>query len=242
MRVIAVVQARMGSSRLPGKVLRDLGGLPVLGWVVRALEQCRLVDETVVATSANPGDDEIERYAAEVGISCVRGSEDDVLARFCLALDEHPCDALVRITADCPLLDPSLVDQVVAAWRADPSWDYVATTLVRTLPRGQDVELVSAVALHHLNEVARGGHREHVTSLLYTEPEGRRLLGLSIAPDASDLRVTLDTDADWAALSALVAGLGNRVLGWQEIVAFLRANPEVVAINRAVQQRALDVG
>jgi len=242
LRVIAVVQARMGSSRLPGKVLRDLGGLPVLGWVVRALDECRHVDETAVATSLDPRDDEIQRYAAEVGVSCVRGPEDDVLARFSLALNEHPADAVVRITADCPLVDPALVDLVVAAWRADPSWDYVATTLVRTLPRGLDVELVSAGTLRDLDSVAQGVHRQHVTSLLYTEPEGRRLLGLSICPDASDLRVTLDTSADWEALTALVTGLGNRVVGWEETVAFLRAHPEIAAINSAVQQKLIDAG
>lgn len=242
MRVIAVVQARMGSTRLSEKVLRDLDGLPVLGWVIRALEQCRLVDEIVVATSINPGDDEIERYAAAVGVSCVRGPEDDVLARFCLALDEHPCDAVVRITADCPLVDPALVDLVVAAWRTDCSWDYVATTLVRTLPRGLDVELVSASALRAVDEAAQGFHRQHVTSLLYSEPDGRRLLGLSVSPDASDLRVTLDTAADWEALVALVAGLGNRVAGWQEVVAFLRGHPEIAAINSEVQQKPIDAG
>jgi len=242
LRVTAVVQARMGSTRLPGKVLRDLGGLPVLGWVVRALDECRLVDETVVATSVNSMDDEIQRYAAEAGVSCVRGSEDDVLARFCLALDEYPADAVVRITADCPLVDPALVDQVVAAWRHDSSWDYVATTLVRTMPRGLDVELVSADALRRLDRVAQGFHRRHVTSLLYTEPEGRRLLGLSISPDASDLRVTLDTSADWEALTALATGLGNRVVGWHDVVAFLRAHPEIAAINSEVSQKPIDAG
>jgi len=241
-RVIAVVQARMGSSRLPGKVLLDLDGLPVLGWVLRALVASHGVDVVVVATSTLPGDDPIERYAAEVGVSCVRGSEDDVLARFAMALECHPADAVVRITADCPLLDPALVAQVVSTWRADPSWDYVATTLVRSLPRGLDVELVSAAALRELHGIATGFHRRHVTSLRYTDPEGRRLLGLSIAPDASDLRVTLDTPADWEALTALVAGLGNRVVRWHEVVAFLRAHPEVAALNREVQQKPIDAG
>lgn len=242
MRINAVVQARMGSTRLPGKVLRDLDGLPVLGWVTRALQAVRGVDEVVIATSTLSGDDAIERYAAEAGISCVRGPEEDVLTRFCMALNAYPADAVVRITADCPLLDPCLVNQVVAAWRADPTWDYVATTLVRTLPRGLDVELVSAAALRSIDEVAAGFHRQHVTSLLYTEPQGRRLLGLSIAPDASDLRVTLDTTADWDALTALVNRLGNRLLDWQEVVACLREHPEIAALNGDVQQKPISAG
>ncbi|MEJ7743916.1 MAG: glycosyltransferase family protein [Nocardioidaceae bacterium] len=240
--VNAVVQARMGSTRLPGKVLRDLGGLPVLGWVVRALRAVDGVDDVVIATSTLPGDDVIEVYAEQVDVACVRGPEEDVLARFVLALERHPADAVVRITADCPLVDPALVEQVVAAWRTDRRWDYVATTLVRTLPRGLDVELVSAAALRELTATATGFHRQHVTSLLYTEPAGRRLLGLSVAPDASDLRVTLDTDEDWTMMSTLVSALGTRVLGWEDVVGFLRAHPDVVALNSDVSQKALEAG
>lgn len=240
--VHAFVQARMGSTRLPGKVLRDLGGLPVLGWVIRALRAADGLDDVVIATSTLSGDDAIEAYAEQVGVACVRGSEDDVLARFVLALDRHPADAVVRVTADCPLIDPALVDQVVAAWRTDPRWDYVATTLVRTLPRGFDVELVSAAALRDLAATAEGFHRQHVTSLLYTEPAGRRMLGLSVAPDASDLRVTLDTVEDWTMMATLVSALESRMLGWEDVVSYLRAHPEVAALNSEVSQKELEAG
>lgn len=242
MRIVAVIQARMGSTRLAGKVLAPLAGRPVLGWVTRALQSCGQIDEVVVATTTEASDDPIERYAAEGRVRCLRGPEDDVLARYLLALDAAPADAVVRITADCPLIDPALVDLVAAAWRHDPTWDYVATTLHRSLPRGLDVELVSSVALRGLDAVATGHHRRHVTSHLYTVPEGRRLLGLVVSPPADDLRVTVDTEQDLAMLRAVADALGDRVVGWTEVVAFLRSRPDVVRINAAVQQKPLDAG
>src|SRR6476619_824388 len=120
---------------------------PVLEWVVRAARAARGLDDVIVATSTLPGDDAVADLAASLGAPVVRGSEDDVLSRYVAALDAHPADAVVRLTADCPLLDPALIDAVVAAWRAAPAHDYVSTVLVRSLPRGMDVELVTAAAL-----------------------------------------------------------------------------------------------
>ncbi len=161
----------MGSTRLPGKVLEDLGGMPVLEWVVRACRGAGRVDEVIVATSTDPGDDVLVEACADLGVSVVRGSEDDVLSRYVLALDQHPADAVVRITADCPFTDPALVDAVVAAWEADPSLDYVSTVLVRTLPHGLDVELVTAQALRRVAATATDHHRVHVTSAVHTDPD-----------------------------------------------------------------------
>ena len=242
MRVLAVVQARLGSSRLPGKVLAGLGGSAVLDWVVRAARGSRELDAVVIATSTEPADDLLAAHAERLGVPVVRGPLEDVLARFLLAVREHPCDAVVRLTADCPLLDPALIDLVVSTWRCDPTWDYVATTLHRTLPRGLDVELVRVDALRALDTQARGHHRQHVTSLLYTEPEGRRLLGLAVSPAADDLRVTLDTPADMALLSELVTRTGNRLVPWQELVALLRADPDLAARNSDVVQKSLEAG
>jgi spore coat polysaccharide biosynthesis protein SpsF len=167
-RVLAVVQARTGSSRLPGKVLRPLGDSTVLGWVVRAARQSPGVDDVVVATSTAPDDERVADAARELGVQVVRGSETDVLSRFLQALDEHPADGVVRLTADCPLLDPALIGQAVAAWRADAALDYVSTTLVRNLPRGLDVEVASADVLRAVSGTATGYHRTHVTSSIYS--------------------------------------------------------------------------
>src|SRR5688572_27688686 len=99
----------MGSSRLPGKVLRPLGGRPVLGWVVRAAQESRSLDEVVVATSVSPSDDDVVKLCAELGVPCVRGPEEDVLSRYLMALDAYPADGVVRLTSDCPLLDPAVI-------------------------------------------------------------------------------------------------------------------------------------
>ena len=232
-RVNAVIQARMSSTRLPGKVLRDLGGRPVLDWVVRAVAAARSVDAVIVATSDDPGDDPVADAAAASGAHVVRGPLDDVLARFLLAVDAHPCDAVLRVTADCPLHDPVLLDQVVGLWRGDPSLHYASTTLVRTLPRGYDAEVVRTDVLGAQAAIPTGPHREHVTSGVYTDP-AHRCAGLVVAPDASDLRVTLDTEEDAAVIDAVVAALGEPT--WREVVAHLRAHPELAALNAHVEQ------
>src|SRR5450631_4440399 len=171
MRINAVIQARTGSTRLPGKVLEDLGGRPTLEWVVRAAQSATQVDTVIVATSTLPGDDLVADLAESLGVPVVRGSEDDVLPRFVAALDAHPADAVIRLTADCPLLDPTLIDAVAGAWAAAPSHDYVSTVLVRCLPRGLDVKLVTASALRAVDRIAVGHDRVHVTSLLYSQPK-----------------------------------------------------------------------
>jgi len=241
-RVIAVIQARTGSSRLPGKVLRPLGNSFVLGWVVRAGQAADGVDDVVIATSEAPGDDPIVDAGARLGVPVVRGSEDDVLSRFLTAADEHPCDAIVRLTSDCPLLDPTLIGQTVALWRADPTVDYAATTLVRSLPRGMDVEVATVDALRRVSKTATGHHRTHVTSGLYTDPDAFRLAGIVISPAANDLRVTLDTPEDAALIEAIVAELGPEPPPWRALVGLLRSRPDLVALNAEIQQKRLEEG
>ena len=241
-RVIAVIQARTGSSRLPGKVLRPLGGRAVLDWVVRAGQSAAGVDDVVIATSTAPGDDPIVQVGERLGVPVVRGSEDDVLSRFLTAVDEHPCDAVVRLTSDCPLLDPTLIAQTVALWRADPTVDYAATTLVRSLPRGLDVEVASVDALRRVATTATGHHRTHVTSGLYTEPGDYRLTGVVVRPAANDLRITLDTAEDAALIEAVVAELGDSPPAWRDLVALLRSRPDLVALNSAIEQKRLEEG
>ncbi|NBH08379.1 NTP transferase domain-containing protein [Amycolatopsis sp. SID8362] len=235
--VNAVIQARSSSTRLPGKVLRPLAGRSVLGWVVRAAAAAPGVDQVVVATSSDASDDDVAREAARCGALVVRGPLDDVLERFGLALREHPADAVIRLTADCPLLDPALIGQLAALWRAQPSLDYVSTTLVRTLPRGFDAELVRAEVLLEQVSSAVGAHREHVTSGIYSQPTRYACAGVVVSPAADDLRVTLDTAEDWELLSALVAELGDRVGDWRAVVALLRARPDLVALNAHVEQK-----
>jgi spore coat polysaccharide biosynthesis protein SpsF len=233
----------MGSSRLPGKVLRPLGGRPVLSWVIRAARVAEAVDEVVVATSSAGEDDDIVKLCADLGVPVVRGSADDVLSRFLLALDQHPADAVVRLTSDCPLLDPQVITQTVSAFRAvRDTFDYFSTTLVRCLPRGLDVEIASVAALRELARYATGPHRVHVTSGLYTDPDRWLVGGLSFLPKADDLRITLDTDADAALLDALVAQTGDQPMPWRRLVRLLRTRPDLVALNADVRQKTLNEG
>ncbi|PXY34956.1 spore coat protein [Prauserella sp. PE36] len=237
--VNVVIQARASSTRLPGKVLRSLGGRSVLGWVVRAASATPGVDTVVVATSDAPDDDSVADEAARCGAEVVRGPLDDVLARFLLACERYPADAVVRLTADCPLHDPALIAQLVALWRAQPELDYVSNVLVRTLPRGFDAELVRVPVLTEQAEEPKGPHREHVTSGVHGRPERYACAGIVVSPPAGDLRVTLDTEQDWTVLEGVVAELGDRVPAWREVVDVLRRRPDLVAVNADVEQKAV---
>ena len=238
-RVNAVIQARLSSSRLPGKVLRPLGGRSVLSWVIRAARETRNLDAVILATSDDPSDDPVAEEAARCGASVVRGPLDDVLARYLKAVREHPCDAVVRLTADCPLHDPALIAQVVGMWLADPTLDHVSNVVVRRYPRGFDAELVRVPVLAEQDRVATGAHREHVTSNIHTQPTVYRCGGVVPGVDNSDLRVTLDTEEDAKLLDGVVAELGDGVPRWGDVVALLRSRPDLVALNADVEQKTL---
>lgn len=238
-RVNVVIQARLSSTRLPGKVLRPLGGKTVLSWVIRAASQARGVDSVILATSDSADDDAVADEARRCGAAVVRGPLDDVLARYILAVQRHPCDAVVRLTADCPLHDPALISQVVGMWRGDPALDYVSNVVVRGFPRGFDTELVRRDVLEEQDRTATGAHREHVTSNIYTRPDVYRCGGVVPAVDNSDLRVTLDTTEDARLLEAVVFELGDDVPSWEDVVTLLRSRPDLVALNASVAQKTV---
>lgn len=233
----------MRSTRLPGKVLRELGGRPVLGWVIRAASDALGQDQVVVATSTMWADNEVAAFAAQLDVEVTRGSEQDVLARFVQAVEEHggSADAVARLTADCPLLDPALIRAATAAFEL-LDVDYLSTTDPRSLPRGLDVEVVSVDALRRADEQATGADRSHVTSWLYREPGRAMTASLSFKPAADDLRVTLDTAEDMAALEAVVTELGDRPPSWREVVRLLRGRPDIVELNAEVRQKRLEQG
>lgn len=248
MRVVAVIQARTGSSRLPGKVLMPLLDRPVLEWVIRATRAVQGVDDVVVATTIEPGDDQIVEVCGALEVPFVRGSVDDVLSRFLLAVSDEgvgDADAILRVTSDCPLMDPVVADMVVSAWRADPSLDHVGTFTPRCMPRGLDAEIAKVSALRTLDRdlgAENAHHRTHVTSYLYSNPDEFRTASVNLMPAASDLRATLDTPEDWELITRVAAILGDQAPSWRELVDVLRGNPELVAINAEIQQKALIEG
>jgi spore coat polysaccharide biosynthesis protein SpsF len=246
-RVVAVVQARTGSTRLPAKVLRPLGpaGRSVLAWTVRAARAAVAVDDVVVATTTLAEDDAIAAWCTTEHVRCHRGPVDDVLTRFLGAIAEDDAAWVVRLTADCPLLDPALVDATVAVARATGA-DHTSTVAERTFPRGLDVEVVGTDALRALDAVAEGFDRVHVTSALYRADApwaGRwRTASLTVQPGAGDLRVTLDTPEDAALLDAIVARTGDRIVPWRALVALLRDEPGLAELNAHVAQKAMAEG
>ncbi|HEY3007197.1 MAG TPA: glycosyltransferase family protein [Micromonosporaceae bacterium] len=240
MRIVGIVQARMGSTRLPGKVLRTLAGRTVLGRVVRAALESQAVDDLVVATSTDPTDDAVAAECDGLWMPCHRGDPDDVLTRFMGALEAHPGDAVMRFTADCPLLDPEIVAMVGRVFRAVPGLDYTSTSIARTLPRGLDVEVISADALHALDRLATGYHRTHVTSYAYTHAELFRVVGVTLTPDRSRLRLTLDTEEDWRLMEAVVAHFGDACVPIAKLADWLDGRPGLRELNSAVRQKALD--
>jgi spore coat polysaccharide biosynthesis protein SpsF (cytidylyltransferase family) len=195
----------MGSSRLTGKVLMSLAGRPVLEHVVTRVLTAKLIDDLVVATSDVPNDDQIEDHCRSRGWRCIRGSETDVLSRYAVAVRASEADIVARITSDCPLFSPSILDDMLAAF--DPgTMDYMSTNWPeRSFPVGLDCEVMRADALLAIAESATDGYdREHVTPHFYRNPDHFRIAGHRSAQSLAHLRITLDTPEDYARLTALV--------------------------------------
>lgn len=242
MSVVCVVQARMGSSRLPGKVLMDVGGEPLVAHVMERIRSAQSVDHVVVATSTDPKDDPLVALASDRGWDIFRGDEGDVLSRFSGALARWPAETVVRVTADCPLLDPSLIDACVNELRSG-AFDYVSNTLdPRTFPRGLDVEVFSAAALRVADrEDLVAASREHVTPYLYRNPT-RFSLGRVVAPESRDYsswRVTVDTEDDLHVVRCAVQHLRKGDYSWQHLLDVLGAHTEWSRQNAAVEQKAV---
>jgi spore coat polysaccharide biosynthesis protein SpsF len=207
--VAAIVQARMSSRRLPGKVLADICGRPALALLLERLSGARQPDAIAVATSEEPDDDPVAETARHAGVDVFRGPLEDVLERYRLAAAALGCDSVVRITADCPLIDPAVVDRVVARWRAG-SEDYVANVIEpRTFPVGQDVEVVSISALVAAARDARDPYeREHVTPFVRARPDRFPQAPITHDPPRGEARMALDTPEDLERMRAMVASRG----------------------------------
>ncbi len=240
MKVVAIVQARMGSTRLPGKVLMELGGETVLGRVVRRLRQAALVDEIVVATTSSAADDVIVRECEWLDVVAFRGSENDVLDRYYRAASGRGAEAIVRITSDCPLIDPELVNETIRLFR-DADGDYASNVFPRTYPRGLDTEVFSAPALERAwREADEPYQREHVTPYFYEHPERFRLLSLRGQTDYSHYRWTLDTAEDLDLLRAIYARLGKREdFSWREAIEVIKREPDLAELNSHVLQKEM---
>lgn len=240
MKTVAIIQARMGSTRLAGKVLRDLAGEPMLARVVLRVQAAEMLDQVLVATSVEEQDDEIEAECRRRGWNCVRGPELDVLGRYVLGARETDADVVVRITADCPFVDPAIIDRVVREYQENqPGCDYCANIIEpRTYPRGMDTEVVDAEALHAASrETKREADREHVTPFVRRHSERFPQVAVRLDEDLSDHRLTVDTPADLDLARKLWAEFDGDQPSMTDFVAFLENNPDVADINEHVQQK-----
>jgi len=248
----------MSSSRLPGKVLLDITGKPMLQWVVEQARKAKLVDRVVVATTTDPSDDPIAAFCTDRAIPFTRGSLHDVLDRYIQAARENAADIIVRITADCPLLDPALVDETVRAL-LDADLDYAANRLPepwgRSYPIGLDVEVANRAALERAwAEAQEKHHREHVMPYFYDDlaedaftgrppleitatPRGFCIGLLQHTPDYGSLRWTVDTPEDLAAVRALAAILPEG-FSWRDAAGLWEIYPEISAINAGVVHKS----
>ncbi|NQV22208.1 MAG: NTP transferase domain-containing protein, partial [Rhodospirillales bacterium] len=240
MTVAAIIQARMGSSRLPGKVLRMLAGKPVLWHIVHRLRKSTRIDRIAIATTTDTADDPIEAFARAEGVTVVRGPEDDVLARFAIAADVLEADVILRVTGDAPLVDPKVADQLIRALE-DADADY-ATYAPEGIAIDEGFSPLSRRALERLCEVAPDDPvaREHVTAYFKEHPDFGRVA--TITPPSArafDARLSVDTPADLEFLEAvyreLCAAPGDADV--KQVVALLRQRPDLVAINQYVHQK-----
>jgi spore coat polysaccharide biosynthesis protein SpsF len=240
--IVVIIQARLGSTRLPGKVLLPIGGRPMFSYQIERLRRCRRVDRIVVATTTQPADDALVNFCSSEGIDCTRGSESDVLSRYAQAAEAFGATVVVRITSDCPLLDPQLVDDAIDAFGADGSVDYLSNMIAPSWPYGMAVEVMSRQALDEACSQAQdAAEREHVTPFIYWHPERYRLKSLTMQPDLSAHRWTVDTPEDFDLVSRILGELYPRHpdFSMNHVLELLAQNPTWEHINRHVPQKSV---
>jgi spore coat polysaccharide biosynthesis protein SpsF len=234
-RALAVVQARMSSSRLPGKTLADLGTEPLLSLLVSRLMRAERLERTLIATSDESDDDPIAALAGRLGVGVHRGPRDDVLTRFAEAIGAYR-GTIVRITGDCPLIDPGVVDAVIELLEETPGCDYASNVEPRTYPDGLDVEAFPAEALLTVAaEATDPADREHVTSAIRRDPARWPRAGLIAESDLAELRWTVDTESDLEFIRQVVGRLGERryEAGLEEIRDAILAEPSLADFGGA---------
>ncbi len=239
--ILCISQARMTSTRLPGKILKTVCGRTLLDYHVSRLQQSKLIDRLVIATTENLTDDPVEYYCVAKKIACVRGSEDDVLSRYAQALQEYPADIIVRVTSDCPLIDPVLLDQVIRYYLDHRDrYDYV-TLADADYPRGLDVEVFSRNSLETAHAEAKASHeREHVTPYIYGEGSPFRCATFPSREKSGHHRWCVDEPADFDLISKILTSFAGRDdFSWQECLALVAGNPDWFALNSDVKQKTL---
>ncbi len=241
MTVVAIIQARMGSTRLPGKILKEVNGKPLLTYQIERLKASRKIDQLVVATTVKSQDDVIVDFCLSHNIKYYRGSESDVLARYYGATQQFDGETIVRITSDCPLIDPNVVDQTIDFF-IDNKFDYVSNAIEPTYPRGLDVEVFSRESFEKVfKEATLSRDREHVTAYYYTNPIKFKIGSVKNAIDYSEHRWTVDTIEDFQLIKLIIKNLytENSLFTLADIIRLLKKHPEWSKINSHIEQKTI---
>jgi spore coat polysaccharide biosynthesis protein SpsF len=243
MKTVVTIEARMRSTRLPGKVLKPILGRPMLALMVERMQCAWQVDQIVVATTDNPADDPIADLAKLLGVGCFRGSEEDVLDRVLKAAQSVNADLIVEMTGDCPLAAPLIVDQLIGTFKTN-SVDYCANILTRTYPRGMDTQVFPVKVLAQVSELTQDPtDHEHVSLYIYEHPERFRLLNVvsGYPANVADLRLTVDTPEDFELIQTIYQELYpiNPRFDLSDILMLFQRKPELMTINRHIGQKSL---
>jgi spore coat polysaccharide biosynthesis protein SpsF len=243
MKTVAIIQARMSSTRLPGKVLKIVEGRTILDRMVERVRRARSIDETIMATTVDPSDDTIVQFCQANNIPVFRGSLNDVLDRYYQAALAYNAGIIVRLTGDCPLIDPDLIDEVVEALKTqkvDFACNRLPPPMARSYPIGLDVEACTFSALEQAWKKATEKHeREHVLPYLYDVPGRFKVLQLNYTEDLGKMRWTLDTPEDLKLLEQVYQRFsGRNDFSWFDVLALFRREPQLAEINGQVQHKS----
>jgi spore coat polysaccharide biosynthesis protein SpsF len=240
MRTVAIIQARMGSTRLPGKVLMDITGETMLARVINRVRRATRIHETVVATTVSQKDGPIVAECKKLNVAYFQGSEEDVLDRYYQAALVYKAKAVVRITSDCPFIDPEVIDTVIEAF-LNRKPDYASNCLERSYPRGLATEVMSLRALEHAWRKAQKPYqRVHVTPYIYENPKVFRTISVKADADYSQHRWTVDTTEDLNLARAIYVRVIGRQFGWQTVLDLVSREPWLLELNRDVRQKDLE--
>lgn len=241
MKIGIIVESRMRSTRLPGKILLPILGKPALELMVERLKRVREADEIIIATTDKDCDLVIADFAEKWGVKFFRGSEEDVLLRVLQAAKKFAVDVIVEITSDCPLADPGIISDCINRF-LDSDVDYLSNVILRTYPRGLDIQVFKTAVLEKVDSLTEdSAHREHVTLYIYEHPERYKLMNVSAEHglQLAEQRLTLDTPYDYFVIREVFEKLypQNKDFGYRDIYNFLMKHPEVRKINSHVEQK-----
>lgn len=245
MKVVCLVQARVGSTRLPGKILKEICGKTILHHEIDRLKKCKEIDEIVIATTDKEDDDKIVNEAKKLSVKYFRGSENDVLSRFYYSAKENNADIIVRVTSDCPCIDFEILDKMLIYFKdkyKEKQVDYLSNTIKRTYPRGYDIEIFTFSALEKSYINAKKEYeREHVTPYIYDKTNNFLKLSFENKDDYSNYRVTLDTIEDFIVIKNIFENLyyKNPYFKLNDVVQYLNNNLHIVDINKHIEQKKL---